>query len=49
MQRKIGRCVGRDVLDDRERAYLEHLVFGIALALIYESRSASNGIDPDDE
>jgi len=36
-------------LEDHERAYLEHLVFGIALALLYESRSSSNGILPDDE
>ena len=37
-----------DALDDQERAYLEHLAFGIALALLYESRSARSGIDPDD-
>lgn len=38
-----------DALDARERAYLEHLIFGIALALIYESRSASRGITPEEE
>jgi hypothetical protein len=38
-----------DALGDHERAYLEHLVFGIALALLYESRSSSSGILPDDE
>lgn len=36
-------------LDDEEWAYLEHLVFGIALALIYESSPSSSGIPPDDE
>ena len=42
----------RDVLEgleEHERAYLEHLVFGVALALIYESRSASRGIVLDEE
>ena len=38
-----------DSLEDHERAYLEHLVFGIALALLYESRSSSRGILPDEE
>ncbi len=38
-----------DGLDGDDRAYLEHLVFGIALALIYESSPSSNGILPDDE
>jgi hypothetical protein len=38
-----------DALDARERAYLEHLVFGIALALIYESRSESRGIEAEEE
>lgn len=36
-------------LDDDDWAYLEHLVFGIALALIYESSPSSNGMRPDDE
>jgi hypothetical protein len=34
-------------LDPHDRAYLEHLVFGIALALLYESSPSSNGIRPD--
>ena len=38
-----------DGLDGAERAYLEHLVFGIALALLYESSDSSNGIRPEDE
>lgn len=38
-----------DDLDGSDRAYLEHLVFGIALALIYESSASSNGMRPDDE
>ena len=37
-----------DGLDAHERAWLEHVVFGIALALIYGSRSESSGILPDD-
>jgi hypothetical protein len=35
-------------LDPLDRLYLEHLIFGIALALIYESKPSSNGIRPDD-
>ncbi|MBT8487936.1 MAG: hypothetical protein HKN72_05670 [Gemmatimonadetes bacterium] len=38
-----------DGLDGDDRAYLEHLVFGIALALIYESGPSSNGMSPDEE
>lgn len=38
-----------DGLDGEEMAYLEHLVFGIALALIYESSPASSGISPEEE
>lgn len=38
-----------DDLDGDDRAYLEHLVFGIALALIYESSPSSKGIRPDEE
>lgn len=38
-----------DGLDGADRAYLEHLVFGIALALIYESSPSSSGMRPDDE
>lgn len=37
-----------DGVDAHDRAYLEHLVFGIALAILYESSPTSNGI-PDDE
>ncbi|MDX1492484.1 MAG: hypothetical protein R3253_00315 [Longimicrobiales bacterium] len=38
-----------DGLDGDDRAYLEHLVFGIALALIYESSPSNSGMRPDDE
>ena len=38
-----------DGVDAHDRAYLEHLIFGIALALIYESRPSSNGIRFDEE
>ncbi|MDA0329749.1 MAG: hypothetical protein O2958_12170 [Gemmatimonadetes bacterium] len=41
----IGAVV--DGLDRHDRAYLEHVVFGIALALIYESSVSSKGILPD--
>lgn len=33
-------------LDVHDRAYLEHVVFGIALALLYESSPESNGTRP---
>jgi hypothetical protein len=36
-------------LDEHDRAYLEHLVFGIALALLYESNPSSNGIRLEEE
>lgn len=36
-------------LDPHDRAYLEHVTFGIALALLYGSNSSSNGIEPDDD
>ncbi len=39
----LGALVETD--DDEERAYLEHLVFGVALALIYGSRSDRSGIE----
>jgi hypothetical protein len=32
-----------------DRAYLEHVVFGIALALLYGSRRSSNGMTPVDQ
>ena len=35
--------------DPEERAYLEHLVFGIALAILYESSPSSNGIPEENE
>ncbi len=40
----VGSLLGE--LDAHDRAYLEHVTFGIALALLYgtESRSRSNGI-----
>ncbi len=34
-------------LDPHDRAYLEHVAFGIALALLYESSASSNGIRPE--
>ena len=34
-----------DGVDDHERAYLEHQIFGIALAILYDSRPSSSGID----
>jgi hypothetical protein len=38
-----------DDLDEHERTYLEHLTFGIALALLYGTSRTSNGIAvPDD-
>ncbi len=38
-------------LDSHDRAYAEHMVFGVALALLYGSSPSSNGIriDVDDE
>lgn len=42
--------VVRDVLAARsahDRAFLEHFVFGIALALLYESNDSSNGTRPE--
>ncbi|MCG6957178.1 MAG: hypothetical protein LJF04_14410 [Gemmatimonadetes bacterium] len=36
-------------LDPHDRVYLEHVTFGIALALLYGSSPLSNGIAPDDE
>jgi hypothetical protein len=38
-----------DELEPHERAYLEHVVFGITLALLYGSRSSSNGMRPEDD
>ena len=36
-------------LEDHEQAWLEHVAFGIALAVIYESSDSSNGILNDEE
>lgn len=36
-------------VDGHDRAYLEHVVFGIALALLYELSRSSNGILPDED
>lgn len=36
-------------LEDHEQAWLEHVAFGIALAVIYESSDSSNGIFHDEE
>lgn len=38
-----------DEIDVHDRAYLEHLVFGVALAVLYGSSRSSNGIRPDEE
>ncbi|MEM7415032.1 MAG: hypothetical protein AAF389_06000 [Gemmatimonadota bacterium] len=38
-----------DGVEPDDRAYLEHLVFGIALAILYESSPSSNGIPDEDE
>lgn len=43
----VGELVDRTSPD--ERAYLEHLVFGIALAILYDSSPSSSGIDHEDE
>ncbi len=36
-------------IDVHDRAYLEHLVFGVALAVLYGSSRSSNGMRPDDD
>jgi hypothetical protein len=36
-------------LDPHDRSYLEHVAFGVALAVFYGSRPASNGILSDEE
>jgi hypothetical protein len=43
----VGDLFGK--LEPHERTYLEHLTFGIALALLYGSSPSSNGILPEDE
>ena len=36
-------------IDPRDRVYVEHLAFGIVLALLYGSSPSSNGTAPDNE
>lgn len=49
-QRKLPVVGGLfDGLDAGERAYIEHLAFGITLALLYGSSPSSNGIRPEEE
>jgi hypothetical protein len=47
----VGRML--EEIDPRDRVYLEHLAFGIALAVLYGSSAPSKGIvsedDPDDD
>lgn len=43
----VGRML--EDVDPRDRVYVEHLAFGIALALLYGASPSSNGILPDDE
>ncbi len=52
LRRMPGAGVLQKVLEDldpHDRAYLEHIVFGIALALLYGSSPRSNGIAPPDD
>jgi hypothetical protein len=49
-QRKLPVVGGvLDRLDAKDRIYLEHVVFGITLALLYGSNRSSNGIRPERE
>jgi len=43
----LGRLL--EDMDPRDRAYLEHVTFGIALALLYGSSPDNNGIAPEGE
>jgi hypothetical protein len=43
----VGRML--EEIDSHDRVYLEHLAFGVALALLYGSSAPSNGIVSDDE
>lgn len=43
----VGRLL--EDVDPRDRVYVEHLAFGIALALLYGASPSSNGILPDDD
>ncbi len=43
----VGRIL--EDVDPRDRVYVEHLAFGIALALLYGASPSSNGTLPEDE
>jgi hypothetical protein len=43
----VGRIL--EEIDPRDRMFVEHLAFGIALALLYGSSPSSNGILPEDD
>ena len=43
----VGRML--EDVDPRDRVYVEHLAFGIALALLYGTSPSSNGTVPEDE
>jgi hypothetical protein len=43
----VGRIL--EDVDPRDRVYVEHLAFGIVLALLYGASPSSNGMLPDDE
>jgi hypothetical protein len=36
-------------LDEHDRDYLEHVAFGVTLAMLYGSSRSSNGIREDEE
>jgi hypothetical protein len=42
----VGRML--EEIDPQDRVYLEHLAFGVALAILYGSNAPSNGIVSDD-
>lgn len=43
----VGRIL--EDVDPRDREYIEHLAFGVALALLYGSSPSSNGMVPEDD
>jgi hypothetical protein len=43
----VGRML--EEIDSHDRVYLEHLAFGVALAILYGSSEPSNGIVSDDD
>ncbi len=43
----VGKIL--DDVDPHDRVYVEHLAFGLALALLYGSSPSSNGTEPEDE